>query len=430
MKFIRLLILFVFLYSCQSVEVVMQNGQEKSFRNVEQYVEESPIFNRYFFGFQLFDIEEQKIIFEQNANRYFTPASNTKLFTLYTSLHYLQDSLAFVNVYDHQGQKIYQPMGDPSFLHPDLTTSNRIKNYYSSQQQDTLLVNLQHFKDSRFGSGWAWSDYMGYYQTEKSAFPIQSNLLQFNDGIAYPIWMPITIIDTNNDSTIRREEFTNKFYVSNTSKDDWIPFHVNEEIFTAYFKQQGKEVKFVDVVVNEDEKISTIYSIPADSVYRVLMQNSDNHIAEQLLLQASQMQLGIMQTDAIIDQAKEELFSPIQNEFIWADGSGLSRYNLMKPKAVVWVINQLVKEKGIDWIKEIFPAGGQSGTIRNYYEFQPPRVYAKTGTLSNNHCLSGIVQANSGKWYVFSMMNNHYAGSSSESKIGMENVLQMIVELY
>ena len=428
----RLLLLFFigcFVVSCQSIQPIVVNG--KSVRSVEEYISESDQIENYFFGFQLYDLEEQKVVASQNAQKFFTPASNTKLFTLYTALHYLQDSLAFVNVYNDGGTKIYQPLGDPSFLHPDLQTSNRIQNYFKNVADDTIRFSLSHFKDKRFGSGWAWGDYSGYYQTEKSAFPIQSNLLIFNEGHSTTHWMPILIFDEQKQSnTLDRLEYENTFLVDPELVNKRIPFHVTNAIYEAYFRQQGKEVLF-DVEISPTAKLlRTIYSSPIDSTYKVLMQSSDNHIAEQLLLQASQLEFGEMSTQQIIAKAKEELFAPIEKELNWIDGSGLSRYNMMTPNAVNWVVNALVNEKGIDWITEIFPAGGKSGTIKNYYAFDESRVFAKTGTLRNNHCLSGIVQAKSGKWYSFSMMNNHFPGSSSITKQEMEAILTVIVERY
>lgn len=427
MKYFSFLAVF-FLLSCSASGVLIDGN---SYDSAEEYVEESQNLKDYFFGFQLYDLEEQEIIAQQNNHRFFTPASNTKLFTLYTSLHYLQDSLAFMQVYSTDGKQIYQPMGDPSFQHPDLETDQRISQFFEQQPGDTIHLSLQHFKDQRFGSGWAWDDYDGYYQTEKSAFPIQSNLFIFNEGHSTTHWMPIVVIDEEEGSrTARREEWENHYFLDPQLKDKRIPFHINENLYKAFFMHHGKEVSFQNEILPTTEPDYTVYSSPADSAYKVLMQNSDNHIAEQLLLQASQLQLGEMHTQRMIQKAKEELFQPVADEMNWVDGSGLSRYNMMTPNAVNWVVNQLVEEKGIEWITTVFPGGGTSGTIRNYYSYEPPRVFAKTGTLRNNHCLSGIVQAKSGKWYSFSMMNNHFPGSSSVAKTEMENILKIIIETY
>ena len=86
-----------------------------------------------------------------------------------------------------------------------------------------------------------------------------------------------------------------------------------------------------------------------------------------------------------------------------------------------------------DWknIQYIFPNGGKTGTIKDWYAgVNQPYVYAKTGTLSNNHCLSGFVVTNSGKKLIFSFMNNNYLTPVSEVKTEMQKVLETIRDSY
>lgn len=419
---------FLFLSSCQSVKLTFQDGHSKNIKSLSQYLKESEEVNSYFFGLQLYDLEKKAVVFDHQADRYYTPASNTKLLTLYSSMHSLQDSIAFMEVYQEGNEIIYQPMADPSFLHPALETDQRIKNYFKNQKQDTIILNLGQFQDLKFGSGWAWNDYPDYYQTEKSAFPIASNLIAVQGKKVTPAFMADQVSFDQKNPFVRGWA-NNEFSVEESEKVSYYPVHVDEEFLTKYFKEQGKSVEFYYQKM-KSKPIKTIYSKNLDSVYYALMQESDNHIAEQLLLQASQIELGYMNTNDYIDFAKKEIINFTPDELNWNDGSGLGRYNLFTPRSLVRVVNQLVDEKGIEWITQIFPVGGQSGTIKNNYKYTPPRVFAKTGTLRNNHCLSGIVQAKSGKWYSFSMMNNNFPGSSSYAKAEMENILKLIIELY
>ena len=75
----------------------------------------------------------------------------------------------------------------------------------------------------------------------------------------------------------------------------------------------------------------------------------------------------------------------------------------------------------------LLPAGGVSGTISGSYKGKgKPFVFAKTGSLSNNHCLSGYVVTNKGKTLIFSFMNNHFVEGSAVVKNEMNKVLTFL----
>src|SRR5665213_3138552 len=62
-------------------------------RKIKKLFKYSAILNDHFTGFALYDLDDKKMIFALNADKYFTPASNTKLFTFYTCLKMLGDSV-------------------------------------------------------------------------------------------------------------------------------------------------------------------------------------------------------------------------------------------------------------------------------------------------------------------------------------------------
>ncbi|MEL6865453.1 MAG: D-alanyl-D-alanine carboxypeptidase, partial [Bacteroidota bacterium] len=57
---------------------------------------------------------------------------------------------------------------------------------------------------------------------------------------------------------------------------------------------------------------------------------------------------------------------------------------------------------------------------------EEPYVFAKTGTLSNKHCLSGYLRTRSGRLLIFSFMHNNYMGSSRHYKKEMEEILMAL----
>ena len=142
------------------------------------HLQDSEVFGRAFTGFSLFDPSEGKTLYEFNADKYFTPASNTKILTLYASLRTLGDSIPALQ-YSRQGNLlIFWGTGDPSFLNPHLTQNPLVFDFLKKSKEQ-LLFCPANFKDQRYGSGWMWGDYIYDYQAEKSSLPIYSNAAHF-----------------------------------------------------------------------------------------------------------------------------------------------------------------------------------------------------------------------------------------------------------
>ena len=98
---------------------------------------------------------------------------------------------------------------------------------------------------------------------------------------------------------------------------------------------------------------------------------------------------------------------------------------------MVDVLHRMYNEISRERLFLLFPTGGISGTIEDWYPGRPdPYIYAKTGSLGNNHCLSGYLLTKSGKTLVFSFMNNHFVESSSEIKKRMQSIFENIRDNY
>lgn len=176
--------------------------------------------------------------------------------------------------------------------------------------------------------------------------------------------------------------------------------------------------------------VETLPSAPTDSVLRRMMHQSDNFIAEQLLLVCSGQKFGVFQPDTVINWALDSVLFALPQCPRWSDGSGLSRYNLISPRSLAQVLLLLWREQPRTRLLSLFPAGGVSGTISDWYKGKDgrPYVWAKTGSMGGVHCLSGYVRCKSGKVLVFSFMHNHFVGSNRPWKQEMQRVLEEVWE--
>lgn len=411
------------------------NPFHKTFFNKHFQFEES--LHHHHAGFALYDLKERKFLYQRDAEKYFTPASNTKIFTFYASLLLLGDSIPALH-YNIEGDSlIFWGTGDPSLLNANVHTNTRVLDFLKNSNYE-LYFSSDNYYDSHFGPGWAWDDYEYSYSAERSPMPIYGNLIEVSkEDMSKSISLNIPyfkryfyLADTLSDfrSIVRNiDDNLLQYYPNRNHFDYTIPFHYSDHLFTQLLSDTlNKSVKLIRLQKPKDTK--TLYSVPADSIYKVMMQKSDNFLAEQLLLLCSNTVGDSLRANITIQHIKESYLFDLPDEPVWRDGSGLSRYNLFTPRSVVALWEKIYHETGQERLFELISIGGKAGTIKNYYKADPPYIYGKTGTLSNNHSLSGFLITKTGKILIFSYMNNNYPVSSSEIKPAMERLLWSIHE--
>lgn len=405
-------------------------------RKILKDLKELPGFENAFIGFSLYDPINDKVIAEQYADQYMTPASVTKLFTYNSANSYLLNTLHALEYIIKGDTLIFWSNGYPLTLHPDHPDSTVIDFLAGSDKE--LFYWSRPIEDERFGPGWGWDDYLGYYGAEKSLFPIYGNSVKViidNENKEFS-----TIPDhpgfrfTENDSLgtqarVSRDEFWNEFEIqykkleeSDTIKIDTIvrPFRYSDALFVDLLGEvTGKKIQQIDSFQRPDQ-FETLDGVPADSLYKWMLQPSDNLFAEQILMMVSSTISDTLSTEKAIESFKD---IALVKEQVWKDGSGLTRYNMFKPNEVKDLLRFFDQNK----MTKLLPQGQTSGTLKDWYT---PNVYAKTGTLSNNHSLAGYIKTDSGKALIFVMMANHYTSSTATIRESFGIILEKIRKAY
>jgi len=387
-------------------------------------------------GFYLYDPVAKKELLAINEDKYFTPASNTKVFTFYSSLTVLPDSMPSFRYVNTDTALLIWGLADPSFLNDKLMQGN---NYEFLKSAPKIYFSFTNFSTARFGSGWAWDDYNGNYSQERTPFPIYGNSISFNiDSINKELqvqpsfFMDSLKISAGEKYSITRKEFSNIFEWDTTGCSNC------ERLRPIYFSHHTFERLLSDTlkipvqITNSPLPVNanTYYGIPTDSVLKVMMQESDNLMAEHLLLSVAAQLTDTLSTKIAMREMSQKINTFVPDEINWRDGSGLSRYNLFTPRSMVFLWNKIYNDIGEERLFSLISVGGKVGTIEKWFGAVPPYIYGKTGTLSNNFNLSGFLITKSGKRLIFSYMNNNYPVSSSDIKKEMEVVLKKVYEKY
>lgn len=391
---------------------------------------------KYHLGVSVLDFEAGKSLVSWQDNRHFNPASNTKIYTLFACLNALGDSLPGLSYRISGDSVLFEGTGDPSFLHPELPESAAFR--FLKNSGKTLVYHGCDYNDGRYGPGWAWDDYNDYYQTEKSAFPMYGNVLRLTGDSgsilrAEPPFWNTSLKPDGSKPGIVRDEFQNIFRFSGRPlpvqlRQD-IPVKVSDELTRRLLNYAvGKEVDYRPGPVPGET--SFLYSVPADTVYKKMMYESDNTIAEQLLYSYAASNKLTLNSKESIEHALEKHFAGMPDSLVWRDGSGLSRYNLFTPRTTVEVLNRMIRKFPKERVFSLFPRAGRTGTIRYLFRESPIEIYAKSGSFSNNYNLSGYLFSKKGKLLIFSVMHNNFAYPIRDMQKVTEQILTMVYEKY
>jgi len=389
----------------------------------------TPFYENQFTGIYIYDVNADKEVYNYNGDKYFTPASNTKIFTLFTGLTMLPDSIPAFKYSVNKDTITIQGTGDPTFLHNYFKDSTAIKMINNYAKANIIIENII---DKRFGPGWAWEDFDSYFSPERSAFPMYGNVItvQNEDSIVVqPAYYQQKIKVT--DNFYGRDEYKNNFYFRKDRKTETeIPMLIDSTQIAALWNEIAPNK--VSVIKSSEIKPSIIaYSVLSDSLYRRMMEVSDNFLAEQVLVLASSTLSDTLSSSNARKYMLENELKDLKQQPRWVDGSGLSRYNLFSPISFVEVLSKLYKMIPQERLFYLFPVGGEFGTIKNWYAgTNKPYVFAKTGTVGNNHNVSGYLLTNAGKVLVFSFMNNHFKKTNDEIKTQMQNTFEWLRDHY
>jgi serine-type D-Ala-D-Ala carboxypeptidase/endopeptidase (penicillin-binding protein 4) len=408
-------------------------------------------------GIYIYDDSSKKVIADYQSDKYFIPASNTKLFSLYAGMKYLGDSLKGITYVENDTALFVGPTGDPSLLHPDFQ-SQPVVDFLKKTNKKIYLVD-QGWQETPLGYGWAWDDYNEDYSVERSQFPVYGNFLRWTEQkdparrnaafdeaatvfsspeiswkVGYsPDSLPRTFL-------VKRVIDSNVFNIRLGNETDitqdvpFITYNMNSAaelirdtigkriyIFTPPVLDKVKKGWHATIYTSPN----AIYSRPVDSVFMPMMYRSDNFFAEQTLLMVSKQTLGIMKDQMIIDTLLNGPLAGLPQKPSWVDGSGLSRYNLFTPQDFVTLLVKFKNEFGMDRMKRILPTGG-TGTLKNSYHADSDYVFAKTGSMTGVICISGYIYTLKKHLLEFSILVNNENGGGSAIRKEVETYVEYL----
>lgn len=398
-------------------------------------------------GISIVDAATGRSVYKHQSQKYFVPASNTKIISLYAGMKFLGDSLTGLKYADTKDTLFIQPTGDPTFLHPDFP-QQKVFNFLKHQLKP-IIIDASNWSATALGEGWMWDDYNSEYMSERSAFPVYGNVIRWNqvrdsgsisamvrqEAFIYSepdiSWKTSFSSDTGAVTFSAKRSFAaNTFFITQGKELNVtiaVPFIANG-VLSALELLKDSLQKAITASETTIKPNAIIHSQPSDTLFKLMMYRSDNFLAEQTLLMSANEKLGVMDDKKMIAYLLKNELKGFPQTPRWADGSGLSRYNLFSPEDFVWILGKMKDEFGMERLKKIFPTGGK-GTLLNYYHGDSDFIYAKTGSMSGVVTLSGYLYGKSGKLLIFSALVNNSMQPAWTIKRKVETLLERVREM-
>jgi serine-type D-Ala-D-Ala carboxypeptidase/endopeptidase (penicillin-binding protein 4) len=119
-----------------------------------------------------------------------------------------------------------------------------------------------------------------------------------------------------------------------------------------------------------------------------------------------------------------------EDDVVQTDGSGLSRHDLVTPRAFVALLQYAQKQA---WFSDYFaslPVAGVDGTLNERMKESgiAGRIHAKTGSVSHVRTLTGFADTFGGRRLIFSFLSNNQEVKSREVHDALDGLCQAMIE--
>ncbi len=436
-----------------------------------------PAFNRSRWGILVQTLDPDRpqarqTLYAREADRYFIPASNVKLLTTAAALKTLGPRFRFrTSVYGAETAAGWQVhlvgRGDPSLTATQLQQLGQQLRQRGIQRITELIADDSWYQGELLNPKWALGDVQAGYGAPANSLILDENglelkltpqklgqplLVEWTDPSLAQDWQivnrSVTVaIDqpeaTEAERAWNQKTVTIKGQLRLGGESDLVAIAIPDpaQHFLKQFQQvlAGVNIRVDRARVSQQPllrpptELAFVESAPLVELIKTMNHDSNNIYAESLLrslgtlppIPPNQTTLarGLAQLKTTLAQLGLDPTS-----FSLADGSGLSRYNLVTPMALVQTLQVMAKQAGF---RASLPVAGQSGTLEYRFRGTPAVgiVQAKTGTLSGAIALSGYVDPPHYAPLVFSVILNHEIESKAVSREALDDIVGLLVSL-
>ncbi|MGB7283882.1 MAG: D-alanyl-D-alanine carboxypeptidase/D-alanyl-D-alanine-endopeptidase [Candidatus Acidiferrum sp.] len=433
-------------------------------------------------GLLIIDAKTGETLYAKNADNYFVPASNMKLFTTALALAKLGPDYRFHTTLETHGtispdgtlsgDLVLVGRGDPNL-------SNRkfpfeLKEEFDGAPEKVLaeladalvargvkeisgdvIGDDSYFLRERYPNGWEIDDIVWEYGAaisaivvddntvtltltpgEKKGSPVLAEVVPATPDFTVQNDVTTSAAEVKSDLTLTREPGANLVVVRGTlparSAPRKLVLAIQEPALHAAsllagllahsgVKIDGKirAVHVPDSDPSPREVLAEHVSVPLGDSVKLINKISQNLHAEMLLRTVAR-QSGLWATPEDLLKIPQDFYAAAgiaADDVIQTDGSGLSRHDLVTPRAVVALLKYAQEQTWFAPYYASLPVAGVDGSLQDRMKgtLAEGRIHAKTGSVEHVRTLSGFAELPDGRRLIFSFLGNNQGGTNHEA---------------
>ena len=475
-----------------------------------------PDLQRGFWGIEVTSLSSGKVLYSQNSDKLFTPASNTKLFTTAAALALIGPDYTFRTTVETNGaldkhgrltgDLLLVGRGDPNLSgrelpyalhterddHPikvleqlaDELTQKGVK-YVDGD----IIADDSYFAFERYGEGWSQDDLVWADGAPVSALTINDNvvfvsilpadragdrafvsILPFADYYRINNRIMTTPAGTGRKIFINREQGSTTLTLwgnvplEDAGAKEALAIEDPAEFAAAIFRQL-LEARGIAVYGRPHTRHTELSSLSTLSVTAIAPVRGGDEPSRSLQIQplvlASYQSKPLSEDVRVINKVSQNLHAEIllrllgrekgaagsveggmevlrgflntagvpSEQYVFYDGSGLSRQNLVTPHAIVQLLRYANSQSWGATFRDTLPVAGVDGSLADRFVGMPVKglVSAKTGSLGGVKALSGYATTVRGDSVAFSILSNNFNLPDKRVLDAMDNIVGEIV---
>jgi D-alanyl-D-alanine carboxypeptidase/D-alanyl-D-alanine-endopeptidase (penicillin-binding protein 4) len=344
-----------------------------------------------------------------------------------------------------------------------------------------VIGDESYFRGEMYGLGWQWNDVQWYFGAQPSALTIDANAMEltiapgskFGNATTVKLQRENRYFHLTNNTTTGERAAPPSIGINRGLSDNeirvWGEFPAGGRGFTAYlsiynpalwtatlFKEallaqgitvdgepRSRDFRAAEAERFDPQKAFELAFTESRTLGEIVHETNkeSNNLYAELILRTLGKERGSLAPDpdpqknrergddeagaAVVKSWLDRNSIPV-NGLAIRDGSGLSRLDLVTPETTARLLVAITKTNSAAVFHDSLPIAGRDGTLKPRLLREAGRVFAKTGTLSYDHSLSGYATTENGEVLAFSVFCNDATRHGDPARL-IDDIAHLIV---